>query len=416
MATPATVLLATVGSAGDVLPLIAVARALQPRVRQVHIVTGASHTPLVQSFGLSCIELGSAAQHLAVLDDPDLWHPRRGFEVLVRGVIGPSVRPLYELAAGFDPRTTLLVSSGVLYGARIAHEKLGLPWITLHLQPTALRSAHDTPTLGSLALPTWWPPALRRLALRALDAAVIDRAIGARVNPVRRELGLAPQRGFFDAGMHAPTRSLGLFADWFAPPQPDWPPQFRSLGFVRSPPQPGTVDDPALAAFLDAGPPPVAFTAGTAMQHGRAFFAESLAATRQLGRRALLIARDRAQLPAALPGDALHVSFARFDTLLPRVAALVHHGGVGTVAEALAAGIPQLVQPMAHDQPDNARRLQRLGVSAVLPPPRYRAARVADTLQRLLDSTAVAARCRELAARIDFEAALERVGPALLDG
>nr|MBA3625578.1 glycosyltransferase [Methylibium sp.] len=67
-----------------------------------------------------------------------------------------------------------------------------------------------------------------------------------------------------------------------------------------------------------------------------------------------------------LPNWACHVAYAPFDALLPRLATLVHHGGIGTCAEALAAGVPQIVVPFAHDQFDNAARLERLGLGVTL--------------------------------------------------
>ena len=97
----------------------------------------------------------------------------------------------------------------------------------------------------------------------------------------------------------------------------------------------------------------------------------------------------------------IHRSYIPLGTLLPRAAALIHHGGIGTTAQGLAAGVPQLVMPMSHDQPDNAARLRHLGVGAALSPPRFTDTRVAQALDRLLRSETVRARCRDLAARCD---------------
>jgi UDP:flavonoid glycosyltransferase YjiC (YdhE family) len=96
-----------------------------------------------------------------------------------------------------------------------------------------------------------------------------------------------------------------------------------------------------------------------------------------------------------------HSDYAPFSAVLPRAAALVHHGGIGTSAQALAAGRPQLVMPMTFDQPDNAARLQRLGVGRSLPPERFRGAAVARELGALLESAAVTRRCADIARRFD---------------
>ena len=123
--------------------------------------------------------------------------------------------------------------------------------------------------------------------------------------------------------------------------------------------------------------PNCSMTPGSAMRHAQEFFAESVAACQRLGRRGLLLTRFAEQVPTDLPETIRHLEYVPFSRVLPRAAALVHHGGIGTTAQALAAGIPQLVMPLAHDQPDNAARLERLGVGRTIAPRRYRAARAA---------------------------------------
>src|SRR5205823_5729755 len=121
----------------------------------------------------------------------------------------------------------------------------------------------------------------------------------------------------------------------------------------------------------------------------------------RLRRRGLLLTRFPEQVPEGLPETICHVAYAPFSQVLPKAAALVHHGGIGTTAQALAAGIPQLVMPMAHDQPDNAARLERLGVGRTLYPKAYRGPAVAQRLGELLASEQVARCCREVAGRFE---------------
>jgi len=84
--------------------------------------------------------------------------------------------------------------------------------------------------------------------------------------------------------------------------------------------------------------------------------------------------------------------------LLPHVAALVHHGGIGTTAEALRAGTPQLVVPLAHDQFDNAARVRALGVGASLNAARLTARRLEKRLAEVVDNKDVNEACRKVAA------------------
>ena len=163
---------------------------------------------------------------------------------------------------------------------------------------------------------------------------------------------------------------------------------------------------PEAERFLDAGPPPVVFTPGSANSHAREFFAAAVQACAALGRRGILLTKYPEQLPAGLPAEVRHFPFVPLSRLLPRSSAFVHHGGIGSSSQGLAAGVPQLVMPMAFDQPDNAERLERLGVAEVLPPRRFRAAAVAAALERLTSDSTVAGRCRRLADQCDGTAAL----------
>jgi UDP:flavonoid glycosyltransferase YjiC (YdhE family) len=126
-----------------------------------------------------------------------------------------------------------------------------------------------------------------------------------------------------------------------------------------------------------------------------------------------LLTRFADQLPERLPPHVRHAGYVPLGRVLGHAAALVHHGGIGTAAAALAAGVPQLVMPLAHDQLDNGARLQRLGVGDVLAPERFDAVRVARRLRALLGSAAVAGRCRTLAGRLDDARPLDAAAAAL---
>lgn len=112
-----------------------------------------------------------------------------------------------------------------------------------------------------------------------------------------------------------------------------------------------------------------------------------------------------------LPSSVIAVEYVPFSLLLPQSAALVYHGGIGTCSQALAAGIPHLVMAMAHDQPDNANRLRRLGVGMGITPRQFKGPRVAECLKHLLESPGVAAHCADCAHRMQDDPRSE----ALLD-
>jgi UDP:flavonoid glycosyltransferase YjiC (YdhE family) len=142
------------------------------------------------------------------------------------------------------------------------------------------------------------------------------------------------------------------------------------------------------------------------MAHAAGFFRTAAAACEATGARGLLLTKFPEVVPAGLPPTVRHCRFAPFRQLLPLCGAVVHHGGVGTTAAALDAGCPQLVLPLAWDQPDNAARVTRLGVGAALPERRRGTGSVARALSRLM-TPEVRERCRAVAARAAREDGLE---------
>ena len=406
------VLLVTVGSAGDVHPFVGIALALRQRGHAVSIATNPYFGPLMERLGLPLRPIGKVEDFERAISHPGLWRPFRGFEVIAT-LVQRSIRDVYNLieeeTAGDD---ALVVSHPLAFGARVAQDALGVPLVTLHLAPAAFWSL-DAPAvldarIGSIE---GWPRAVRRLLLGFGDTCA-DLKLGPALNSFRARLGLAPVRHIASQWWHSPQRVIGLFPDWYAAPQQDWPPKTALTGFPLYDERAVSDVSPQLEAFLAeaevVGDPPVVFAPGSGNCQARRFFEAAAESCRLLGRRGILLTRYPEQIPARLPGQVLAAEYAPFSTLLPRAAALVHHGGIGTCAQALAAGCPQLVLPMGFDQPDNAMRLARLGVAHTVQPDRATGARVAAELDRMLLDASVSRSCVELARRFQGDDAVGR--------
>jgi len=270
----------------------------------------------------------------------------------------------------------------------------------VQLQPMALYSKVQPSRFPGM--PAWAPPWMIRIMLWIGDRAVVNPIVLPPLNQFRKELGLPPVMGnFFSDYINSPQLTLGLFPEWFAPPPPDWPKQLRLCGFPLYDEKGVTALDPALEEFLNSGTPPIVFTPGSAMLQGLPFFSAAAEACRLIGRRGLLLTRFPENIPAKLPDGVRHFAYAPFSQVLPRCAALVHHGGIGTMAQALAAGIPQLIMPMAHDQFDNASRVEKLGVGASIKRSNFLPQPVAERLRKLLEDPAIGARAKEIAKRFE---------------
>jgi rhamnosyltransferase subunit B len=405
---PLEVLLPTIGSAGDVHPVVALGLALKARGHRTTIITSPFHQELIAAHGLGFLPLGTLEEARAAIADPDLWHPRKGFEVVARRAIVPAMAQTYghiERHAG--PRT-VVAASGISLGARLAQERLGIPTATVHLQPSIIRSLVDSGMAGNVRISATQPMWFKRAFFRLADWLVIDRALKAPVNEFRASLGLPPVDRLMYRWLHSPQLVIGFFPEWFAAPQPDWPPHTHLVGFPLWDAGRSSAVPPEVNEFLAGGEPPVIFTPGSATATLHSYFRESVKAARELGVRAMLVTNYPDQLPKELPSNVRAFGYLPFSEILPRSAMLVYHGGIGTLAQTIKAGIPHLVVPNGHDQFDNGFRIERLGLGRSLPQTAYRARAVVGTIRKMLDDGQLRTRCRDYSSRIDSNEALTR--------
>ncbi len=397
------ILIVAAGSHGDVLPFVGLGRELQRHGHEVRLFASGVFAAMAAEAGLPFTEVLSSAEYRRFLADRDATDPRKGMILLAQAVNDTQRRCLALLEPECEPGRTLIVGSSLAWATRLLGELRQVPVATVHLAPSWFRSEHRAPSIGPIGHLERAPPVVKRLIWRLMDRRFLDPLFTAPFNAVRAERGLPPVSRLFHRWIHESDLTLGLFPAWFAPPQPDWPADSQLAGFPLYDHGADAPLPPDVQGFLDAGDPPVAFTAGTANASSHAFFDASSRACQLSGRRGLLLTQDATQLPAALPPGVAGFGYVPFKALLPRLSALVHHGGIGTTSQALLAGVPQLVRPLGFDQFDNARRVLALGVARQLLPRQYTPARVAKTLDELVKDSSIRTRCAELASTLARE-------------
>ncbi|NYD88514.1 glycosyltransferase [Sphingomonas melonis] len=420
-------ILMTIGSLGDLHPFIAIGRALATRGVEVVLAVPADHVETVQAAGLAaaailpsfadiCTRLGvdeaTAAQRVIT---------QRSFvlDAVILPSLADSTAALDRLAQGAD----VIVGSLFALAAGIVAEKRGLPLVAINLQPMALFSAWDPPQTPECALLVHAPGgplgrAWNRALLAAVKAAVRAR-YGGGVEAVRRAHGLPPSRRapLFDPAP-AQGRTLCCYSPLLAAVQPDAPARSEAIGFpvFDGAGEDGHAADPALVAFLDRGPPPIAFTLGSFLVRapGR-FYETAAAAARAVGQRAVLLTGRAGD--ACDEGDVLRLGYAPHSHVFGRAAAVVHHGGIGTTGQAMRAGVPQLVLPFFGDQFDNGARVARLGIGRTMRPAAFCGQAAGPALRALLDDTAMAQRAAAVAVTVRGERptaiAVERIVTAV---
>ena len=334
----------TFGSLGDLHPYLAIALGLKARGHDALIATSEAFRQRVESLGLGFRPV--RPDHPDWQADPTVMRrvmtARKGTEYLLREMIIPVLRQSYDDTLAASDGADMLVSHLVTFTTRLVAEKKGLPWVSSVLQPLCFFSAYDPPVLALapfLARLRFLGPTFYRSLFWLARKSV--RLWMEPWHRLREEIGLPPTNDnpLFE-GQHSPLLVLALFSPVFAARQPDWPSQTVITGFPVFDGGDGTTLPPDLEAFLREGPPPVVFTLGSSavLDAGR-FYDESAAAAKMLRRRAvLLVGPDTRNRLASLPDGVVVCEYAPYSALFTRAAAIVHHGGIGTTAQAAPVG------------------------------------------------------------------------------
>jgi rhamnosyltransferase subunit B len=421
------VVLATVGSLGDLHPFIALGRALRDCALNAVIACAPEYQSKVEAAGIAFHPLRPGFEEMqrdlgmdrAQLTRSVIEHS----DFLFRKLVLPYVRTAYEDMMQVTADADLVLPSSLAFGARLAAEKRGIPWIAVVLQPMMFLSAYDPPVIPKAE---WLSALLRELGPTPTRYAmwILKKAVNGLFQPLhalRADLGLAPaaRNPLFD-GQFADAGAIGLYSRLLGEVQPDYPQPTSIVGFATfdSDDGPAVGLDPALNAFLEAGTPPLVFTLGSLIVNSPgSFYRESLGAAQSSRRRAVLMVGEQAI------GDFAHLGspevfvcgYAPHSLLFPRAAAITHHGGIGTLAQALRSGRPQLIVPYFADQLDNAARTARLGVARISSPRRYTRASASRDFDHLLGDDRYLARAREVGESLAAEDGAAQAARIVLD-
>jgi rhamnosyltransferase subunit B len=412
------IVFATFGSLGDLYPYVAVARELARRGHRPLIATFAEYRETVEAAGVEFApmrpDMGGFGDKTTIMER--LVDPWRGPRFMVRGMFMPHLRESYEDLARACRGADLLVTHPLTFAGPLLAEKEGLPWASTALSPMTQFSAFDPPLFPAASWMRW----MRKLGVGAYRLVFrIPRAIARRweepLRVFRAELGLRPTQALAQfERQYSPRLHLALFSSVLAAPQPDWPANTVICGFPR---YDGATRDARrqseLEAFLAAGEPPLVFGLGSsAVMIAGAFWRAAMEASQALGRRALLLTGSAAGL-GTLPSTIRAFDYLPYSAVFPRAAATVHSAGIGTLAQALAAGRPQLVVPVAFDQPDNARRAVALGLARAIPFKKASGRAMARALDALLAAPAYASRARKIGEWVTHEDGARNAAAAL---
>lgn len=416
------ILLATFGTLGDIYPFIAVAHAVSRRGLDVVIAAPEMHRGSIEREGVAYARLrphendivGALGVDLAGAFRIMLKNPYFILDEIYLRFLAETYDDTLAAAEGADA----IVTHNLLVGANLAAEASGLPTARVALAPLYVQSASN-PSLTPPAPYILQPASRPAIRFNKLVRSFIRTGVNMRMkrfHSFRTKLGLPLSREdfFLDfGGKNSASKIFGLYSPRFAPRPPDGPANMLVPGFPFYEPR----DEgrrrltESLCAFLSSGSAPIVFTLGSfAPQVSGDFYDVSIKAARALGRRAVLLAgaKDAERISASVGPNEFVCSEAPHDDLFPFASCVVHHGGIGTTAQALRAGKPQLIVPFFGDQPDHGERVRRLRLGLALKLSSYDLRSVTRALAELCDESYLHA-ARNFALSIRAEHGVEAV-------
>lgn len=407
------IVLNTFGSLGDLHPYVALALELRNRGHHPVIAANNSHRPIVEAEGIDFHavrpDIGDFGDESELMKK--VMDLKSGPEYVIRQLLMPNLRASYADLEIACEDADLLVTHPLTLTAPLVAEKRraqGMAWASVAIAPSVFLSAYDPPVFAAAP----WLIHLRVFGPRFYRwlLSLITGTTRSWVEPwhkFRVELKLPPTSANpMFSGQFSPQLVLALFSAQLAQPQPDWPPNTTVTGFPFYDRRgQSTALGSELEEFLASGEPPIVFTLGSsAVMKADDFYSESAEAAKLLRKRAiLLVGRDPRNRPENLPAGVIAVEYAAFSTLLPRASVVVHQGGVGTTAQAMRAGRSMLVVPFGFDQPDNAARVERLGISRTLARNAYNRETAARELNNLLSDAKYTEKAREVGLQVQNE-------------
>jgi rhamnosyltransferase subunit B len=401
------ILLITLGSRGDINPFICLGNALKKRGHEATIISSEIHQHIVTSADLNFIPCNTASEYFDVINNADFYDARKSFGIIAKYMsLGP-MRTIYDIISKYDQSDTILVTTQFMLGARIASQKLGIPLITVCLQPMSFWSVVQPPIYPGAPLQKL-PKIFRKLILSLTDKWLMDKTLAPKVNQFRNELGLPNVNKIFSKWMFSPQKIIGLFPEWFASPASDWPKQTELTGFLH---YDENADHPLpenVVNFISGREPPLILTYGTATTQCQYFFRIFIEAARILKQRVLLLTQHANQLPPLDSNHEIHIPYISLQKVLTHASVIIHHGGIGTLFQSLSTATPQLIVPLSHDQFDNAARLEKIGAGLSLTSKKYSVNDAINKIQRLLKSDEIRGRCLFYSKKISFLSAEQR--------
>jgi rhamnosyltransferase subunit B len=354
----------SLGTVGDALPFLKLAATLNSKGVSAAFVGNEKFSSLASSFGVEFHAVSSRLDYEKTYNNPLTWSPSYNQNHYNQFHL-PAIKPTFKAIEQFvkDGQKPFVVFQDTLSGARMACVEFDLPFCQVALAPYSIGSclSPSYPMRRMVPEASWSQIIPKLIQKSAKDTH--ERLVLPFINPVRSELGIKEWEQQDLPTLEQSPHVIALFPEWFKQRPADWPPQTRNTGFLLSNLAMG-FNRERLDDFILTHGAPITFSFGTGIPVTPHLIEKVARICADVGRPGVLVAHAESERQIDdFASPLLVLPVAQFDYLFPRSSLVVHHGGIGTCAQALAAGVPQLITPYSFDQPDNAYQLWQLGTS-----------------------------------------------------
>lgn len=379
------ILISTVGSHGDVLPFIALANEFIKKRHEVVFYANPFFKSLVSNEQIKFIEIGTIKEYKSMFSSSNNIDSMKSFKLVASEFM--KLCPVFYEAMKKDvsENNTIIISSSLLFAGRLLEEKYNVPCVTIHLSPSVFRSNINPARLAPNWIESKTPTFIKNISWCLLDKFFYEPNFTKPLNKIREKLGLHSVNKIFKSWIHEGSLVICLFPKWFAKPQSDWKDNVIFTDFPLYDNNENEKLSKEILDFLQSDTPIVGFSAGTATATAQDFFKVSIEVSKKLGIKAILLTHFNEQIPKNLPKNIVHINYAPFSQLLPKLSLFVHHGGIGSISQTLKAGIPQIIRPVAFDQFDNSIRTVNLGIATEILVKDYNVKNVSNTIDEIIN-------------------------------
>lgn len=371
-----TIICETNGTDGDILPFIRIGKILKRKGHKVAIVTHGYYESKVKEADLDFIPLDTLVEYAKFINDnASMCVNPQGYITFLKKNDLPRILPAYQkVKEYYEPNNTILLSKAPGFLSTIIAEKLDIPRIVIYLAPGFVMS--------------------EEFSIMVYDLLKDD------IQKIRAELGLNTPYSWRKLWKSA-EKYIGLWPEWFKAEHSFLHEEIEKIGFVVDEKRDEEISD-EITALLEKDPILIN-SSSSSLYISSDFFTSTINACEELQQEAILVGRFKEFLPEKLPPQIHVYDQLPFGTLMPKVKAIIHHGGIGTTAQALASGLPQLLLAGGVDRPDNAMCVKQIGVGEYLLPTDWKTDKVISALKNVLSSVEIKRTCEKVKEMIHLE-------------